>query len=80
MNPLGQGSGLFQKRGVLFECFETMELVLVNAADISSFFSLCSLIHSPVTLSLLGPIILSSTLFEEALTLFFSLNVYTNVN
>jgi hypothetical protein len=38
-------------------------------------FSLCSLLHYPVTPSLLGPNILHSTLFANTLSLCFSLSV-----
>jgi hypothetical protein len=37
-------------------------------------FSLCSLLHSFVTSSLLGPNILNSTLFYKTLSLHFSIN------
>jgi hypothetical protein len=37
--------------------------------------SLCSLVHSPVTSSLLGPNILLSTLFLDTLSLYSSLSV-----
>ena len=42
--------------------------------------SLCSLLHSPVTLSLLGPNILLSTLFSNTLSLLSSLNVSDQVS
>jgi hypothetical protein len=41
---------------------------------------LCSLLHSPVTLSLLGPNILLSTLFSKTLSLHSSLNVSNQVS
>ena len=42
--------------------------------------SLCSFLHSPVTLSLLGPNILLSTLFSNTLSLRFSLNMCDQVS
>jgi len=42
--------------------------------------SLCSFLHSPVTSSLLGPNILHCTLFSNALSLRFSLNVSDQVS
>ena len=42
--------------------------------------SLCSLLHSPVTLSLLGPNILLSTLFSNTLSFFSSRNVNDQVS
>jgi hypothetical protein len=42
--------------------------------------SLCSLLHSPVTPSLLGPNILLSTLFSNTLSLCSSLNVWDQVS
>jgi len=43
-------------------------------------FSLCSLLHSPVSLSLLGPNILLNTLFSNTLSLHSSLNVKDQVS
>jgi hypothetical protein len=42
--------------------------------------SLCTFLHSPVTLSLLGPNILLNTLFSNTLSLCFSLNVNDQVS
>jgi hypothetical protein len=42
--------------------------------------SLCSLLHSPVTSSLLGPNILLSTLISKTLSLRYSLNVTDHIS
>jgi hypothetical protein len=46
----------------------------------SSFSFLCSLLQSPVTLSLLGSNIFLSTLFSNILNLFFTLSVRDQVS
>ena len=46
----------------------------------SFLYSLCSFLHSPVNLSLLGPNILLSTLFSNTLSLHSSLNVSDQVS
>ena len=79
-NPYGYILSLIRSTCPAHHILLDLKSRIIFGEQYRSQISLCNLLHSPVTSSILGPNILLSALFSNILSLLFSLNVSDHVS